>query len=364
MTEPPELLDPRDARPSARESVRVWLALQRTLALRPQDARAGLVRGVSPERLAAVAAEPVPSRAWLDDAARILAGLGAVGVPFGSPRYPARLARLDDAAPLLWLRGDPAALAGRAVAIVGARAATRSGREFTRELAATLARARVVVVSGLARGIDAAAHRGALDAGGVTLAVLACGLERIYPPEHRRLADEICERGALLTELPPGTPPLPHHFPLRNRLISALAEAVVVVEARERSGSLVTARHAANQGVDVMAVPGAIAAPTSRGTNRLLRDGAQVVLEPADVLYALGLPLESSRSAPTAAVTPAQRAILSLLAQEPLTPDELGRRLGRSGPEIAVDLLRLELDGAIVNERDGRLAVVGEVREL
>ena len=194
------------------------------------------------------------------------------------------------------MRGDVDALAAPSVAIVGSRAATAYGLDTAYQLARDLARAGVVVVSGLARGIDGAAHRGALEAGGRTVAVLACGPDRVYPASHRGLARRIERQGAVVSELPLGTHPLPAFFPLRNRLISGMASAVVIVEARERSGSLITAGHAANQGVDVFAVPGPITAPTSAGPNRLLRDGAYVALEAADVLRELGIPVPAGAS--------------------------------------------------------------------
>ncbi len=231
--------------------------------------------------------------------ARKLARIRARLLPFSSDAYPERLRRLVDAPPLLVVRGDPSVLRAPAVAIVGARAATHYGRTVARDLAATLARAGLVVVSGLAVGVDAAAHEGALEAGGLTVAFQACGPDRVYPAVHRRLADRIARAGAVVSELPPGTPPRSPHFPLRNRLISASSLAVVVVEARRRSGSLITARHAADQGVDVFAVPGPITAPTSQGPNRLIQDGAIPLLTPTDILEplsrTLSLPLTELR---------------------------------------------------------------------
>jgi DNA processing protein len=258
------------------------------------------------------------------------------------------------------VRGDLGALLAPSVAVVGARAATLYGRSVARELAAGLAAAGAVVVSGLARGIDAEAHRGALDAGGRTVAVLPCGPDLLYPPEHRGLAEAISARGAVVTELPLGTRPRRPLFALRNRLISGLARAVVVVEARRRSGSLITARHAADQGADVFAVPGPITAPTSEGPNRLLRDGAGVVLEARDVLEPLGLAAAPARSQ-AATGEPgraALREICALLRRAPLTRDELCRRLARAPEDLAPDLLELELEGRVAEDRDGRLRVL------
>jgi DNA processing protein len=297
----------------------------------------------------------------LDRSAEIaaLARAGAVAVPLTSAAYPAHLASLSDPAPLLLVRGDVSALSELCVAIVGARAATVYGKQIARSLAADLAREGVVIVSGLARGIDAEAHRGALEAGGRTVAVQACGIDCIYPREHRALADQIAANGAVVTELPLGEPPLRQYFPLRNRLISGLSAAVVIVEARERSGSLITANHAANQGRDVFAVPGPITAPTSAGTNRLIRDGAYVVLGPDEICSELGLTRESrSRPRDTCDLSESSREILSALADAPASRDELVRKLGREPAELALALVELELANRIAEDRDGRLKIV------
>jgi DNA processing protein len=252
----------------------------------------------------------------------------------------------------------PALLLARAVAIVGSRAPTEPGRATARRLAFDLARAGLVVVSGLAHGIDAAAHEGALAAGGATVAFQACGPERIYPAAHRRLAERIAAQGAVVTELPPGTPPLPAYFPLRNRLISALSEAVIVVEARERSGSLVTARCAADQGVDVWAVPGPLDSPTHAGTNRLIQDGAGLLIEAADVLEGLGIARPAPRRDDAAPAGPLARALLAALRGGGLARDELPAALGRPAAEVSAALLELELAGRVREDRDGRLRVL------
>ena len=203
--------------------------------------------------------------------------LGVRIVPLLEPGYPDALLNLDDAPLVLSVRGQVDRLGDPSVAIVGARAATRSARGIARQLAFDLSRAGITIVSGLARGIDAEAHRGALDAGGATIGVLACGIDRIYPPEHRGLAQEMMQRGAVVSELPLGALPRPLHFPLRNRIISGLSRAVVVVEARARSGSLITVRHALAQGREVFVVPGAVDGPFAAGTNQLLREGARAI---------------------------------------------------------------------------------------
>lgn len=356
------VLDPADQRSEVAESLRDWLLFQRELALDPVAA-AELLRATGSPRKALAASGRHVRTAPSDFQAAIewLRAAKARALPLLSPAYPPRIARLRDPAALLLVRGDIDALAAPSVAIVGSRAATAYGLDTAHQLARDLARAGVVVVSGLARGIDGAAHRGALEAGGRTVAVLACGPDRVYPASHRGLARRIECQGAIVSELPLGTHPLPAFFPLRNRLISGMASAVVVVEARERSGSLITAGHAANQGVDVFAVPGPITAPTSAGPNRLLRDGAYVVLEAADVLHELGIPAPTgaaSTSSEPAGDSPRRsasaRAILDALEREPATRDELGRRLARAPEQLALDLLELELEGRVVEDRDGR----------
>jgi DNA processing protein len=275
-------------------------------------------------------------------------------VPWGSSGYPPSLAELSDAPPVLALRGDPAALSEPAVAIVGSRAASAYGLEVASRVARELAQAGLVIVSGLAFGIDAAAHEAALASGGRTIAVQACGLDRVYPAAHRALAERIARSGAVVTEFAPGVPPLRAFFPLRNRLISGLARALVVVEARERSGSLVTARHAADQGVDVFAVPGPITSPHHVGSNRLLRDGAAPLLDSADVLAAIAWPGAPKSTGARLAITESARALLAVLRSEPASSDELARRLCAEPAALAPPLLDLELAGAIARDRDGR----------
>ena len=204
----------------------------------------------------------------------------------GDAGYPAGLCDLAPA-PELWVRGTLHDDDVLAIAIVGARRATPYGLEVAAQLARDLAARGVTIVSGFARGIDSAAHRAALDAGGRTIAVLGSGIDVVYPPENRRLADAVAARGALVTQFPPGTPPLPYHFPTRNRTLAALALGVVVVEAAERSGSLSTAGFAGDLGREVYAVPGKITSPTSVGAHRLLRDGARLVETWADIVQEL-----------------------------------------------------------------------------
>jgi DNA processing protein len=351
-----DVLDARE--PACHARLVAWLALQREFVLRPQKLPAS-VR--APQALvtpwAAAPAQPL-ARAEAERTLAKLAQGGVHAVPIASPAYPERLRRLRDAPVLLLVHGTPALLLVRAVAIVGPRAPTEPGRATARRLAFELARAGLAIVSGLARGVDAAAHEGALEAGGATVAFQACGPERVYPPAHRRLAQRIAGQGALVTEFPPGTPPLPAYFPLRNRLISALAEAVIVVEARERSGSLVTARLAADQGIDVWAVPGPLGAPTSAGTNRLIQQGAGLVIEASDVLEKLGIAAPAPARAAAAPANPLARALLRALRRRPLARDELPAALGQPPSALAAAMLELELAGRVREDRDGRLRAV------
>ncbi|MGD9902451.1 MAG: DNA-processing protein DprA [Vicinamibacterales bacterium] len=271
--------------------------------------------------------------------------------------YPAALKAIPDPPPVLWVRGQPSALAAtRLVAVVGARAATRPGLEVAAALASGLATAGVVVVSGLARGIDTAAHRAALEAGGTGVAVLGSGLDRPYPAEHAPLADALTGRGALVSECLPGTPPLAHHFPLRNRIISGLAAATVVVEASEKSGSLITAATALDQGREVMAVPGPVGPGRHRGAHALLRDGATLVERAEDVLIALGwaAPTAPSGSLP-AALDPAVAAELGLdPGTEDFGPDQVAAATGWPLAQVGARLGVLEISGRISRLPGGR----------
>lgn len=210
-------------------------------------------------------------------------------VRLGSARFPPLLAEIPNPPRQLWFRGDLAISEKTVVAVVGARAASREGKEAAWAIAGDLARAGIVVASGLARGIDAAAHAGALDAGGTTIAVLGTGIDCVYPPENQVLFDRIACAGLLMTEFEPGALPYPGNFPRRNRIISGLSRAVLVVEAAEKSGSLITARLAADQGRDVMAMPGLTAGGRNRGAHALLRDGARLVESAIDILQELGI---------------------------------------------------------------------------
>jgi len=281
-----------------------------------------------------------------------------------APGYPGALRHIYDPPRALHVRGhlahDTALLDGPAIAIVGARDATAYGLCVARDLARGLAEAGIVVVSGLALGVDGAAHRGALEAGGVTVAVAGAGTDVDYPRQHRGLHAAIRERGAVLSEYPAGTPPLKGHFPRRNRIISGLSLGVVVVEATLKSGSLSTARHANEQGREVFAVPGPVGAPRSRGPHTLLKGGARLVETVDDILAELPIGVATAKGAgPAPATLPADLArILDGLAQGLTTVDALVAQEGGKVPEILEKLLALELRGLVVRGPGGRYAAV------
>jgi len=286
-------------------------------------------------------------------ALRAAADARVAPIAWTDPRYPAALLTLADAPPVLWAVGRLDALQAPAVAVVGSRAPTPAGRQVAFALGRDLAAAGLVVVSGLARGIDGAAHEGALSTG-LTTAVLGCGVDRPYPPEHRPLAARVARSGVVVSEFPPATAPHAHHFPLRNRLISGLAAAVVVVEAADRSGSLITARWALEQGRDVLAVPGSVLSGRSRGCHALIRDGAALVESAEDVLAELG------RVAPTAgrdapAHPGASDPVLAAMPPgEAMSLDVLMAETGLSAPRVLERLLEAELAGAVERTGAGR----------
>ena len=267
--------------------------------------------------------------------------------------YPARLLMIPDPPPLLYVAGSLQASDELAIAVVGARRGTAAGRVVTEQLAGGLAEAGFTIVSGLARGVDAAAHRGGLAAGGRTVAVLGCGLGRTYPPEHQRLRDEIEEHGAVVSELSFDAPPHSGHFPRRNRIISGLSFGVIVTEAAIDSGSLITARLAADQGREVFAVPGFVNEETSRGTHALIKEGATLVEQAQDVIDVIAPQLEPAiRSRVSAARSPHvpvenfgnhERLVYDALSYEPLTVDHLLERTRLPVPSVMASLLSLEL---------------------
>jgi DNA processing protein len=278
---------------------------------------------------------------------RVLAERGLRWLARSAASFPQRLRAIHDPPPGLFLRGSAdAGLLGRpAVAIVGARSCSDYGAHVARELARDLARAGVVVVSGLARGIDGCAHRGALDAGGETVAVLGCGIDRDYPRAHAQLAAHVAGTGLIVAEYPPGVAPAPWRFPARNRIVAGLTIATVVVEARERSGALITADLALDEGREVLAVPGQITSGLSRGTNALLRTGAVPVTCADDVLEAIGVePAAKPQPEPPPG---APRAVLAAIDDGAQTADEIARATGLAADEVAAALVELELSAHV-----------------
>jgi DNA processing protein len=277
--------------------------------------------------------------------------LGVGVLTLAHEAYPRLLREIPAPPPVLYVKGRLFDGDHRAVGIVGTRRFTPYGREVAATLAGDLAAGGVTVVSGLARGIDGVAHQAALQAGGRTVAVLGCGPDVVYPPEHRALADRIAEHGALVSEYPPGRQPDAQNFPARNRIISGLSLGVVVIEAPERSGALITADFAADQGRDVFVVPGSVLAAASAGTNRLLRDGARPVRSAADVLEDLGLDAEPD-AAPIQQALPlgdAERRLLAVLTREPQHIDEVAALADLPIAEASALLTMLELHGAVRN---------------
>jgi len=295
---------------------------------------------------------------WLDAPGRHL-------LTADDPRYPPQLAAIPGSPPALFVQGDPAALSRPQLAIVGSRSATAAGRETAFEFAARLAAAGLVITSGLAVGIDAAAHRGALHARGVTIAVCGTGLDRVYPGEHAALADEIAATGAVVSEFPTGTRPLAQHFPRRNRLLSGLARGVLVIEAAARSGSLITARLAGEQGRDVMAMPGSIHNALSRGCHRLIKDGAALVETVEDVLETLGLTVLATHAnsgaephdrmeIPGGRLDSGAEILLNALGFGPTDLDRLVERTGLAAQSVISKLQLLELEGRVESLAGGR----------
>jgi DNA processing protein len=315
--------------------------------------------------MAEVLAHPVRRQAFRDavartDPAAVWAQCVAERVEVvvhGCEGYPALL--LDDPVPppVLFAKGRLELLEGRRVAVVGTRNATAAGRSLARDLGAGLGAAGVHVVSGLARGVDGWVHRGlrSADGAGRPIGVVASGHDVVYPKEHADLWSWVGVDGLLLSEVPPGTPPAPYRFPLRNRIVAALAEVVVVVESRERGGSLITATAALDRGVPIMAVPGSPASRAAAGTNELLRDGAAPVLDVGDVLAALQLDhrLAGGRPIdPRRAVGAAERPVYEVLRGQPRTVEGLALATGLSLVEVALRVARLEVDGWVV-QSDG-----------
>jgi DNA processing protein len=319
---------------------------------------------------------------WPDDTARLAtlraqaaaalaraATHGIVSVAWTDPAYPAALTTIADPPAVIWTRGCLAPLNAIAVAIVGSRAASPYALSVAEQLAGDLAARGVVIVSGLARGVDSAAHRGALAAGGLTVGVLGSGVDVVYPREHASLAAQIDARGAVISELVPGTPPNRFFFPLRNRIISGLSRAVVVVEANEKSGSLITARCALEQGRDVLAVPGNVLTGRNRGAHALLRDGARIVESADDILEEIGVgggaaapsfDRESAQpgTSPSAPGPAADPVLACLTPGEPCDLDAIAERSGLGTTTLLPRLFELELRGTVARVGGGRFVRV------
>jgi DNA processing protein len=344
---------------------RAWVTLQAS-GIGPRPFAALLRAFGSPE--AVVAATPAQRRkvvpaaaaAALDagpDADRLATALGWLEAPghdlaaLGDPDYPASLLEIGDPPPVLYCMGRRELLTRPALAIVGSRNATPQGASDAQAFARALSAAGLTIVSGLALGIDAAAHRGALDGAGSSIAVTGTGLDRVYPAANRDLAHDLAARGLIVSEFAPGTPPLPQNFPRRNRLVSGLARGVLVIEATLSSGSLITARLAGEQGREVFALPGSIHSPFSKGCHKLLREGAKLVETAQDVLDELRLP-HAGAAKPAAAVvdddlTDDERAVVEALSHAPAAVDTLTARSGLAPEAVAAALLALELAGRV-----------------
>ena len=306
-----------------------------------------------------------PDEARIDSDLRWLETSGAVLLPATVPDYPPLLRESPGAPAVLFVRGDVRILSEPQLAMVGSRNPTAGGRSTAREFASFFARAGLTITSGLALGIDAACHEGALAADGPTIAVLGCGPDRIYPRNHEALADRIAATGAVISEFPPGTPPLRACFPQRNRIIAGLSHGTLVIEAAQQSGSLITARLAGEAGREVFAIPGSIHNPLARGCHQLIRQGAKLVEGPEDVLCELKISLSAQlvASGPDAPPRPKEgfpaldkeyKILLDALAFEPASVDSLIERTGMNSESIASMLLILELDGHVAPHPGGR----------
>lgn len=286
----------------------------------------------------------------LDQYAHQVESSGVNVVTWVSSDYPELLREIPAAPPLIFLRGQLDPIDRWAVAVVGTRRLTAYGRQVTRDLVSGLVGNGITIVSGLARGIDAVAHRTALEEGGRTIAVMASGIDKVYPPEHRDLAHEIVRgRGALVTDYPFGAEPESNHFPARNRLISGLSLGVIVIEAGERSGALITARFALEQNREVFAVPGNIQSPVSMGTNRLIQQGGKLVMRVEDVLEELNLKMVAEQAVAQIMLpeTAEEAALIAQLSSQPVHVDELGRLTGMPMSMVSSTLTMMELKGMV-----------------
>lgn len=298
-----------------------------------------------------VAAHIVAERPGIDpdDEMERLSRHSIRAITWNDPDYPPRLKEIYDLPPVLYVRGQLTEADEWAVAVVGTRRPTAYGRQVAEELSADLARNRICIVSGLARGIDSIAHRAALDSGGRTLAVLACGLDIVYPAEHAKLALQIAEQGVLVSDYPPGTQPRGDYFPRRNRIMSGLSLGVLVVEGDMKSGAMITARLALEQDREVFAVPGSVFSPQSRGTNSLIQEGAKLVQRVDDVLEELNLTMvpQQMEMKEIIPATDTEASLLRHITREPVHIDEVCRQSGLPIATVSSVLAMLELKGLV-----------------
>lgn len=360
-----------NAHGSREQTLRAWLALLHTYGLGNRTLYP-LLDEHSPEQLLTNPPESLPAEIretlrhpptdLIDRDLEWLAQDNNQIVCLSDPDYPALLRLIPDPPLLLFIHGNPDVLALPQLAMVGSRNPTSGGLQTARDFARHLAEGGFAITSGLALGIDAAAHEGALKGNGITLAVTGTGLDRVYPARHHQLAHAIAEQGALISEFPPGTPPKAENFPRRNRIIAGLSLGTLVVEAALRSGSLITARLASEQGREVFAIPGSIHNPLARGCHALIRQGAKLVETAQDILEELGaitgamLPEDETADVPAAAVAldEEHRQLLDTMGYDPLTMDEIVTRSGLTAPAVSSMLLILELDGLVKSQPGGR----------
>ncbi len=301
---------------------------------------------VGPEMAHRIRQDPTASA--VDHLLSVMARLSIAIVPCYAPEYPAWLKSTDHFPPVLFMLGRITPADENALAIVGTRGATVYGKDVAAEFAAEFVRAGITVTSGMARGIDTAAHTSALKNGGRTIAILGCGLDIAYPPENRHLMAEIARHGCVISEFMVGTPPLAYNFPRRNRIIAGMSRAIVAIEAKEQSGVMNTVNWAVSQGKDVFAIPGNIHSKTSAGTNRLIKDGAIPVTSAAEVLESLGLPkARPDRPALAAPQDDQERTVWEALSADPVYLDELAERTSRPTAGLLKILLNLEIKGLI-----------------
>ncbi len=305
------------------------------------------------------------TRISLDDEMEKLERYKVKALTWKDEEYPSRLKEIYDLPPVLYIRGSLSPEDDWSIAVVGTRRPTYYGREVTEQIAGDLARNKITIVSGLARGIDATAHRAALDAGGRTIAIFGCGLDVVYPSDHVKLARQIIERGALVSEFPLGTRPKAENFPRRNRIMSGLSLGVLVVEARDKSGALITVGWALEQNREVFAVPGSILSPTSRGPNRLIQEGAKLVSDSYDILEELNLTVVAQQLEMTEQIpaTDTESLIMKYLSSEPTHIDEVGRQCGLPIATVSSTLAMMELKGIVRQVGGMNYTLTREARE-